>query len=69
MLLFYLNKPIVATRCVPYIEKVVHNGVNGYTVEIENIEQMHRALKKVISIKYKNIEKIDNYTNLKPIFN
>lgn len=65
----YLNKPMVSTRCVPYVDKLVQNGVNGYTVEIENIEQMHLALKKVISIKFNNIENSDNYTNLEQIFN
>lgn len=44
----YLKRPVVATRCIPIIERMVKDGVNGYTTEVENTEQlakrMHDAL-------------------------
>lgn len=30
----YLGRPVVATRCIPYISQVIHEGVNGYTCEV-----------------------------------
>ena len=44
----YLKRPVVATRCIPIISRMVKEGYNGYTVEVEDIEQlvdrMHDAL-------------------------
>lgn len=44
----YLKRPVVATRCTPIITRMVKEGVNGYTTEVENVEQlakrMHDAL-------------------------
>lgn len=44
----YLRRPVVATRCVPIISRMVKDGVNGYTTDVENVEQlakrMHDAL-------------------------
>ena len=40
----YLGKPVVATRCVPVIERLVQEGKNGFRVDIENPEQMARAI-------------------------
>lgn len=47
----YLNKPIISTRCVPYVEKIISDGKNGFIVENENVDQMHLALKKILTIK------------------
>ena len=45
----YLKRPVVATRCIPIISRMVKDGVNGYTTELENVEQlakrMHDALR------------------------
>ena len=44
----YLKRPVVATRCIPIISRMIKEGVNGYTTEVENVEQlaskMHDAL-------------------------
>lgn len=44
----YLKRPVVATRCIPIISRMIKEGVNGYTTEVENAEQlasrMHDAL-------------------------
>lgn len=44
----YLKRPVVATRCIPIISRIVKDGYNGYTVDVESIEQlssrMHDAL-------------------------
>ena len=32
----YLNKPIVSTRCIPFMESLIAQGDNGYLVDIED---------------------------------
>ena len=36
----YLRRPVVATRCIPIISRMITEGINGYTVEVENAEQL-----------------------------
>lgn len=50
----YLGKPVVATRCIPYISQVVEDGTNGYTVPTENPEALATALIKAASLRIKN---------------
>lgn len=40
----YLGKPVVATRCVPVIERMVREGKNGFMVDVGNPEQMAQAI-------------------------
>lgn len=44
----YLKRTVVATRCIPIISRMIKEGINGYTTEVENVEQlagrMHDAL-------------------------
>lgn len=42
----YLGKPIVATRCIPYISQVVHDGVNGYAVPVGSPSDFAEAMMK-----------------------
>ena len=42
----YLGKPVVATRCIPIIERIVEEGDNGYTVPSEDIDAMAEAMLK-----------------------
>lgn len=36
----YLKRPVVATRCIPIISRMIREGVNGYTTEVEDFEQL-----------------------------
>lgn len=45
---YYLNTPIVATKCVPVISELVVDGVNGYKCEIEDSNELYIAIKKCI---------------------
>lgn len=51
----YLNKPIISTRCVPFVEKIIQNRVNGLIVEPDNIEKLHYALREILLIKENTI--------------
>lgn len=47
----FLCRPVVATRCIPMIERMVEEGVNGYTVPVGDIELMADAMIKAINLK------------------
>lgn len=47
----YLGKPVVATRCIPYISQVVEEGKNGCTCDIKNPAELAEAMIKAIQIK------------------
>lgn len=47
----YIGCPVVATRCIPIIDRIVDNGKNGYVVESENVEELARRMVDVLSLK------------------
>lgn len=46
----YLKKPIIATRCIPYMDKLIFDKNNGILVEVDNIDELSSAI-----LNYKNI--------------
>ena len=42
----YLGKPVVATRCIPVIDRIVKDGYNGIVVESENVEDIYKGMLK-----------------------
>lgn len=40
----YLQRPVVATECLPVISRIVRNGYNGYVVPVEDAEAMAEAM-------------------------
>ncbi len=40
----YLGKKVIATNCVPVIERLFENGVNGIVVDVESVQQMGDAI-------------------------
>ena len=47
----YIGKPVVATRCIPVIDRIVKDGYNGIVVESENIKALAEGMKKVPLLK------------------
>ena len=47
----YLGKPVVATRCIPVIDRIVKNGYNGIVVESENIKALAEGMKSAPLLK------------------
>lgn len=47
----YLGKPVVATKCIPVIERIVQHGYNGILVDTENIEQLAKGMIEALSLK------------------
>lgn len=54
-----LNRPVVATECVPIISKIIENGINGYTVPIEDSVSLSNKMLQSLSL-----NKIKNTYNL-----
>lgn len=53
----YLNTPLVSTKCVPVVERLVNDGVNGFTVASEtHSKALSGAIVKAISIHRKDID-------------
>jgi len=42
----YLKKPIISTKCIPFMSKLINNGKNGYLVETENSKELAIAILK-----------------------
>lgn len=40
----YLQKPVAAFKCIPIIERMVRNGIDGYLAENENSEKLADAI-------------------------
>ena len=64
----YLKKPIVATRCIPFMDELICNGKNGLLVDVENESQLTNAILeyKIIDTDYKNNL---NESNVNELFN
>ena len=55
----YIKKPIVATRCIPYMDRLIEDGESGFLVDVEDSQSLANA---ILSYKKLNIEKY-NYMN------
>lgn len=47
----YMNRPVVATLCVPIIKEIIKNGENGYVVPSEDVDTMAIAMLKAIDLR------------------
>ncbi len=49
----YLNKIVVATKCIPFMKELIRDGENGYLVDIENAKTLADAVKRASLIEKK----------------
>jgi len=40
----YIKKPIVATRCIPYMDKLIEDGKSGFLVDVEDSEALAKSI-------------------------
>lgn len=40
----YLKKPIISTKCIPFMSALIDDGKNGLLVDVENTKQMAQAI-------------------------
>lgn len=57
----FLNKPVIATKCIPYLDKLIDNGRNGLLVEVEDVKGIAYAI-----LDYKTIKDFNNIQNQIP---
>lgn len=46
----YLHVPTAAFKCIPIIERMVRNGVDGYLADKENVEDLADAIGKTLGL-------------------
>lgn len=46
----YLGIPVATTTCIPYIAKVVKDGINGYTCEVKDTQGLANAMLNALSL-------------------
>ena len=46
----YLNRPVAATTCVPIIDDLIKDGVNGYKSQPDNAESLASAMRKATQL-------------------
>jgi len=51
----YLGKPVVATRCIPVIERLINDGRNGFVVDVEDVEGLTEAILEFEQLKGEKI--------------
>lgn len=51
----YLGKPVVATRCIPVIDRIVEDGYNGYVVPSEDVDAISDAMIKAPTLRAFNM--------------
>lgn len=47
----YLGRPVVATKCIPFISRIVDDGKNGIICETENPQALANAMIKAVDLK------------------
>lgn len=47
----YLKRPVVGTKCIPIVERIIKDGFNGYVVPVEDPEALADGMIKAISLR------------------
>jgi glycosyltransferase involved in cell wall biosynthesis len=55
---YYLNTPIVTTLCVPIVQQLIENGINGFTCSVDNDVELSECIIKCIDLKRMNINNL-----------
>jgi len=57
----YLKKPVIATRCIPFMSKIINSGKNGYIVDVDDITGLSMAI-----INYKTLDELGTCKSFNP---
>lgn len=47
----YLNVPVVATKCLPFVSQNITDGINGYVVDVEDWKYMSECMLRAVYLK------------------
>lgn len=65
----YIGKPVVATRCIPIVDRIVKDGYNGYLVESEDYQTMADRMQKALLLRdFKMTYKPNNIDDFRSLF-
>lgn len=64
----YLKKPIVATRCIPFMNTLIENGENGLLVDTGESKQLANAIMNYKSIDVNKSKFIGNQNDINELF-
>jgi glycosyltransferase involved in cell wall biosynthesis len=64
----YLEKPVVATRCVHFMSTIIQEGVNGFLVDVNDVESLAMAIINFKEIKKPTLCLSDKYSRIEDIF-
>jgi len=53
----YLNKIVVATKCIPYMSELIKEGENGFLAEVEDPKSLYNAILKAEKIDKNSLKK------------
>ena len=65
----YLDKPVAATTCVPIIDNLIKDGINGYKVKPDDANSLAQAMQKAAKLTNVHNERHDSSEKIKQIFN
>ena len=47
----YMGRPVVATKCIPVVERIVKDGYNGYLADNEDVESIADGMIKALQLR------------------
>ena len=59
----YIKKPVVATRCIPYMDRLIDDGKSGFLVDVEDSDALSKAI-----LNYPQLD-IDRYNYMDKLMN
>jgi len=61
----YLKKPVVSTRCIPFMESLIQEGKNGFLVDVDDIVGLSNAILnfKSLELEFSNSINTNNEVN------
>lgn len=64
----YLKKPIVSTRCIPFMDSLIKEGENGFLVDVEDVKGLSRAILKYKELTLNFSDLINTKSNVDSLF-
>jgi len=64
----YLNKPVVSTRCIPFMDTLISEGENGFLVEVEDVGALADAILNYKKINMKFSKSNDSKKRVNELF-
>jgi glycosyltransferase involved in cell wall biosynthesis len=64
----YLQTPVISTKCIPFLSELIHEGENGYLIDVEDIEGLTEAILKTKEIKGIFVASVESSKQISNIF-